>query len=241
MRLLLILILFFSLTTARAKPEQKPVLPKKSIVLKTDSSKVEVRKIDSQAVKTYSKQKDFIYDDVPPETISWWQRFWNWIGNMLLKVFGSSIGGGLLKYILIALGIGIVVFIVIKLIGIDFKLLTGKSKQLEVPFEESLENIHEINFDEQIEKALQNGNYRLAVRLLYLKTLKRLSDHEVITWLPEKTNQAYIQEIKNENDRAEFSRLTYQFEYIWYGDFSIDKQSFEPIHQSFHQFNLKKS
>lgn len=239
MRLLLILILFFGISTAQAKPEQKPVLPKKSIVLKTDSSKIEIRKIDTQAVKNYSKQKDFIYDDVAPETLSWWDRFLHWLGNLLSKVFGTAIGGGFLKYLLIAIAIALIVFIVMKLIGIDFKVLTEKSKPLEVPFEESLENIHEINFDEQIEKALQSENYRLVVRLLYLKTLKRLSDLEVIAWLPEKTNQAYIQEIKNETNQLEFSKLTYQFEYIWYGDFFIDKQSFEPINQSFLQFNQK--
>lgn len=239
MRLLLILILFFGFSAAQAKPEQKPILPKKSIVLKTDSSKIEIRKIDTHAVKNYSKQKDFIYDDVAPETLSWWDRFLHWLGNLLSKVFGTAIGGGFLKYLLIAIAIALIVFIVMKLIGIDFKVLTGKSKPLEVPFEESLENIHEINFDEQIEKALQSENYRLVVRLLYLKTLKRLSDLEVIAWLPEKTNQAYIQEIKNETNQLEFSKLTYQFEYIWYGDFFIDKQSFEPINQSFLQFNQK--
>ncbi|WP_131538429.1 DUF4129 domain-containing protein [Pedobacter nototheniae] len=239
MRLLLFLILFFSLPIAQAKPEQKPVLPKKSIVLKIDSSKIEIRKFNNQAVKTYSKQKDFIYDDVAPETLSWWDRFLNWLGNLLSKVFGKTIGGGFLKYLLIAVAIALIVFIVMKLIGIDFKVLTGKSKMLEVPFEESLENIHEINFDEQIEKALQSNNYRLAVRLLYLKTLKKLSDHQVIIWLPEKTNQAYIQEIKQVDNQIAFSKLTQQFEYIWYGEFFIDQQNFERINQSFHQFNQK--
>ncbi|WP_316802660.1 hypothetical protein [Pedobacter nototheniae] len=239
MRLLLILILFIGISTAQAKPEQKQAAPKKSIILKTDSSKIDIRSLDKAAIKSYSKQKDFIYDDVPPESLSWWDRFLRWLGSLFSEVFGNAIGGGFLKYLLIGVAIALIVFIVMKLIGIDFKLLTGKSKQLEVPFEESLENIHEINFDEQIEKALQNSNYRLVVRLLYLKTLKKLSDGQVIIWMPEKTNQAYIQEIKSENAQAEFTKLTQQFEYIWYGDFFIDKQSFEPINQSFHQFNQK--
>jgi hypothetical protein len=236
MRLLLWIFLFLGTITVKAEVSPKPVLAKKHLNLRTDSSKIELREIDRVAIKNYSKQKDFIYDDVAPASRTWWDRFWDWVGQLLKKVFVNRVGGTILKYFLIGSAVAIVVFIVIKLIGLDFKVLTGKSKSIEVPFEESLENIHEINFDEQIVKALQAENYRLAVRLLYLKTLKHLSDQEIIEWLPEKTNQAYISEIQ-EPSKAEFAELTLQFEYIWYGEFFIDKNSFEKINQSFHQFN----
>lgn len=88
---------------------------------------------------------------------------------------------------------------------------------------------------------MQMGNYRLVVRLLYLKTLKQLSDRELIHWLPEKTNQAYVLEIADQAKQQEFAQLTTQFEYIWYGEFFIDKNSFAPIQESFHQFNQYKA
>jgi len=236
MRLLLWIFLFFGITIVRAEVSPKAVVAKQHLNLRTDSSKIELRKIDGTAIKNYSKQKDFIYDDVAPASITWWDKLWDWIGQLLKKAFGNRLSGTILKYLLIGSAIAIVVFIVIKLIGLDFKVLTGKSKSVEIPFEEGLENIHEINFDEQITKALQAENYRLAVRLQYLKTLKHLNDRGIIEWLPEKTNQAYISEIQEER-KAAFSALTHQFEYIWYGEFFIDKNSFEKINQSFHQFN----
>ncbi|PWS28062.1 hypothetical protein DHW03_10920 [Pedobacter yonginense] len=241
MRLLLALFLFLSAASVHAQTGQKTIVYKKPIAVKIYSTKVELRKIDREAIKTYSKQKDFIYEDAAPETLTWWDKFWNKFWKLIDKLLGNKISGSVLKVVLIAVAIAAVVFIAIKLIGLDFRLLSGKSKSLEVPFEESLENIHEIDFDDQISNALQTQNYRLAVRLLYLKTLKNLSDKQLINWLPDKTNQAYVLEIADEGRRDEFSKLTNQFEYIWYGEFFIDKTTFENVNQSFHDFNLKKA
>ena len=241
MRLLLVLFLFISAAPVIAQTRLKSIVSKKSVAVKIDSSKIELRKIDREAVKTYIKQKDFIYEDAAPETLTWWDKFWNRFWKLIEQLLGNKVSGSILKVILIALAIAAVVFIAIKLIGLDFRLLSGKSKSLEVPFEESLQNIHEIDFDEQISTALLVQNYRLAVRLLYLKTLKNLSDRQLINWLPEKTNQAYVLEIADDHRRDEFSKLTNQFEYIWYGEFFIDKSTFESVNQSFHDFNQKRA
>lgn len=222
---------------AVVKMASKPKVVKKPQVLKIDSTNVELRTIDEQAVNNYSKQKEFIYDDVAPANMSWWTKFWRWFWRMIGQLLNGEISGGIIKYVLIALLVVGVVYAIIKIIGLDLKLLTGKSKRVEIPYEESLENIHEIDFDAQLEQAIENGNYRLAVRLLYLRTLKNLTDKNLIDWRPEKTNQAYVGELVNENYKNEFTSLTNQFEYIWYGEFFIDKNIFEPINESFHGFN----
>ncbi|MEE1946118.1 DUF4129 domain-containing protein [Pedobacter sp. KR3-3] len=224
----------------------KPVPAKVAKTIKLDSSRVEQRQIDRQAVETYSKQKEFIYKETTPRNASWWRKLMAWIWDLIGRIFrGGNAGDGMLlkyffiflKYFLIAILVVGVAYGILKLMGLDLRVLAKKSKGIEVPYEESLENIHEIDFDEQLDKAVQEGNYRLAVRLLYLKTLKHLSDRDVIHWQPDKTNQTYVLELQNENQRKEFAQLTYRFEYVWYGEFFIDKQSFEPIAQSFQQFN----
>lgn len=213
----------------------KPIITKKT--LQNDSSSVNLRTIDERAVDTYSKQKEFIYDDVAVAKLSLWDRFWRWFWKTVYGLLNSKNVGGLIRYGLTALAIAIVVFIIIKLTGVDFKLFFGKSKTVSVPYEESLENIHEIDFDEQLTQALANGNYRLAVRLLYLRTLKKLTDKNLIYWQLEKTNQAYVAELTDEKQQAAFKLLTNQFEYIWYGEFFIDKNTFSSINESFQQFN----
>lgn len=216
---------------------QKEEVAKKPLIEKLDSSKIAVRKFSEEAISDYSKQKEFIYDDVAPKTTSLWSRFWRWIWAMINELFSGKVSGSIIKYVLIAVVIALVVYLVIKLIGLDFKLLTKKSKDVEIPFDESLENIHEIDFDEQLSIALQNKNYRLVVRLLYLKTLKQLTDKRLIDWQPEKTNQAYVQELSLQSYHQQFVDLTYQFEYIWYGEFYIDELTFKSIQQSFKDFN----
>lgn len=245
MRLLLVLFLFFGAyrnAEAVQKQSSKPFvkeIDKKSAALKLDSSKVDIRTIDKNAVENFSKQKEFIYDDVAPAKIGIWDRFWRWFWRMLSKLLSGGIGGSIIKYILIGLAIGLVVFVAIKLIGIDYKQILGKSKPIVVPYEESLENIHEIDFDDQLDQALKNKDYRLAVRLLYLKTLKHLTDKQLIDWQVEKTNQTYVTELENEKYKTEFTVLTNQFEYIWYGEFHIDRPTFQLINVSFHEFNQK--
>ena len=216
---------------------KKEVIAKKPLIEKLDSSKISVRKFSEEAISDYSKQQEFIYDDVAPKTLSVWDRFWRWIWSLINELLSGKTSGSIIKYVLIGVVIALVVFLVIKLIGLDLKLFTRKSKSLDVPFSETLENIHEIDFDEQLNIALQNKNYRLVVRLLYLKTLKQLTDKNLIDWQPEKTNQAYVEELSRQSYHQQFVELTYQFEYIWYGEFYIDQPTFESIHQSFKDFN----
>lgn len=209
------------------------------VPIKNDSSAVRLRNFDLQKLKEYSTQKDFKYEEQLTLNTSWWDRFWRWIWELINGTLENRYSGSFIKYLLIAIAVALVIFIIFKLMGLDLKIFSGKSKAIDIPYDESMENIHEINFNEEIEKAMAKGNYRLAVRLLYLRSLKSLSDGELINWQPEKTNQAYIEELKDEERKKEFKLLTLKFEYIWYGDFPIEKESFKTLKMSFDRFNVK--
>jgi hypothetical protein len=213
--------------------------PNKVIPLKNDSSAVTLRNFDPQKIKDYSAQREFQYDEQAPVNMSWWDKFWKWIWSLLDGALENRYSGSFIKYLVILIVAALVIFAVIKVIGLDLNIFAGKSKVVDVPYDESLENIHEISFNEEIEKAIANRNYRLAVRLLYLRSLKLLNDRELIDWQPEKTNQAYIDELIDLERKQQFKVLTLQFEYIWYGDFSIDKENFNGIKGSFERFNVK--
>ena len=213
--------------------------PLKAVPLKSDSSVITVRKFDLQKIKDYQTQKDFIYDDVAPVNEGLWDRFWRWFWNSIHGVLKNEYSGGFIKYILIALLAALVIFVAVKFIGLDLKIFSGKSKAVDIPYNESMDNIHEINFSEEVEKAVAKGNYRLAIRLFYLQSLKLLNDKGLIDWQPEKTNQIYIAELKDPIRKEQFSTLTRQFEYIWYGEFFIDKENFKVVKGSFERFNVK--
>jgi hypothetical protein len=230
------LLLFFSLT---AYPVPKPARAAVShYVLRADTGKLVVRSFDQEKLKDYREQSAFQYAEDAPDTA--WERFWNWIWMLLNLLFSNQGSGAIIRYVVIGIFAAVIIYLVIKAAGLDMGIITGRSKALNIPYTESLENIHEINFHEEIQQAITNGNFRLAVRLNYLSTLKRLNDQMFITWQPEKTNQTYVSEITDLVMKQQFLQLTAQFEYIWYGEFFINRESFSTIKSNFDQFNSTK-
>jgi len=235
--LLLFLFFFASALPVWARQAMHPA----PAVLKADTGKVDLRSFDRQKMEAYGKEKEFKYDGKAIDQNSLWDRFWKWFWSVYDEVIGKSGAGKWIQYAVMLLLIGFAVYGITRMTGLDLKIFSGKSRPLEVPYTESLENIHEIDFNEQIEAAVSKGNYRLAVRLCYLRTLKSLTDRSLIHWQPEKTNNTYLTEIRDLLLRQQFAELTLSFEYIWYGEFPIDSAGFDVLKESFDQFNQRIS
>ena len=207
-----------------------------TVLSKLDTaSAVHLRHLDPQKLKSYAEDSDFKYDDVAPET-DWWTRFWRWFWHLLEDAFGSGPSGQFIGYVALIILVALALFIIFKVLGLDLAIFSRKSKSVEVPYSEVEDNIHEINFNEEIDKAIASGNFRLAVRLFYLRILKQLSDANQINWQPEKTNQTYISEITDASRKHTFKNLTDQFEYVWYGEFAINQQQFDQMKTGFENF-----
>ncbi|MFC3561697.1 DUF4129 domain-containing protein [Pedobacter jamesrossensis] len=224
-------LLFASLNNYAQNLETKTKYP-----LKIDSSKITAAKFNKEALLAYSKQSAFKYDVAQIRDLSLWDRFWMWFWQMIGDLFQGAASNPVSKYFFIGLGVAILVYIVIKIIGAE-NIFSKKSKEITLPYDILNENIHEIDYESEIRNLVEQGKYRLAVRLLYLRTLKKLTDAEIIQWQPEKTNYNYLTEISKPEIKSEFSQLTHQFDYIWYGDFPVDAETFEPINKSFNHFN----
>ena len=209
---------------------------KQVIVSRSDSIKISPAEFNREAIRIYAAQKEFKYDEAQTEQLSLWDRFWLWFWKTVRSLFSSAAGNPFSKFFFIGLGIALVTFIIYKVIGAD-SIFSKKAKESILNYDVLNENIHEIDYEKELHKLIAEGKYRLAVRLLYLQALKKLSDAAIIKWQPEKTNYTYLREIDNPEIKSAFSELTHQFDYIWYGDFPIDASKFEPINQSFNQFN----
>ena len=101
------------------------------------------------------------------------------------------------------------------------------------------ENINEMDFPKLIDEAVLKKQYRIAIRLQYLHTLKLLSEMKYIDWRINKTNLHYILEMQSKPSSAVFSSLTNIFDWVWYGDFSIQEMEYEQYRETFE--NYKKS
>ena len=123
-------------------------------------------------------------------------------------------------YLLIALAVVAIVFGIYKS-EIKGLFLSNKNKN-KLNVSEYLEDIHTIDYEKMIEQAIANKNFRYAIRLNYLRSLKILSDKELIYWKIDKTNREFLKEIKLNNLKSKFEKITNDFESIWYGGFDID-------------------
>ena len=239
---LLILYLWIGLLfSANASPQTVKVgaEPHVEKVLHLDSSKVTIRNFDRKALERYAKDPNFNYSDAPKADDTWWDRFWRAFWDFIRRLFdhgdSSGSGGSPLGSLFLAVVVILIIYLIVRAIGLD-NIFNREPKQVTLPYTESLENIHEITFDEQIEKVLAARNYKLAVRLLYLRSLKQLNDAGYIQWKIDKTNTEYLNELANSDYKQSFWVLTRQFEYVWYGDFPVDGQSFQSINDRFHDF-----
>lgn len=147
---------------------------------------------------------------------------------------------GVAKGIIWVLIIAAAIFVIFQLFKINFKgLLKKKSdkakvgKEVEIPIEE---DIHKMEFEDLLQTAVDAGNFRVAVRLLYLRALRQLSDRGMIVWKIDKTNHDYIRELKDKSLRQGFSDITLIFEYIWYGEFPVNRDDFNLARATFIQF-----
>lgn len=228
---LLFLSIFFAAKPSFAK---QALVKEQTPELRLDSTKIAPSKFDKEAIQEYKNQKEFKYDDAPNTELTLWDRFWMWFWDIIGRLFQGAATNPLSKSFFIFLGIGVVVFIIIKIIGSD-QIFTKKSKETNFTYDLT-ENIHEIDYDTELARLIGAEKYRDAVRLLYLRCLKQLSDADIITWQPNKTNYNYLTEIRDTSLKNDFSVLTFQFDHIWYGDFPIDEYHFTPINQSFKKF-----
>lgn len=95
------------------------------------------------------------------------------------------------------------------------------------------ENLYQANLDDFIRRAIEQGNYTLAVRLYYLAILKELSLQERIEWKRDKTNRDYLREMRSSNIFSDFSDVTTIFERIWYGNIALSQPDFEQVEPKF--------
>jgi hypothetical protein len=98
------------------------------------------------------------------------------------------------------------------------------------------ENIFEINFPQEITRAVAAKNYNGAIRLYYLQALKLLSNRDLIHYSQDKTNNEYVSQLYSSSYYKDFFRLTRQFEYAWYGQFPVSETMFRVMEDDFKQF-----
>ncbi len=112
--------------------------------------------------------------------------------------------------------------------------LTGEAGGMD---ETITEDIFAINYQKDIDRAAAQGNYRLAIRLLFLRLLKNMSEKNIIRYKQDKTNLDYLMELHSTGYYNNFFRVTRNYEYSWYGQFNVSEDAYKMIRNDFDQFD----
>ena len=203
--------------------------------LKYDKNgKINVR--TSEKIQKFLNDDFYLYDTEPsvsPE--SFWQRIWSWINKIIFEFFYLlNKGGNIVSFIFYGLILALLIFIILKLIGVSPHRIFLRTKKIKVPdIPVYDEDINALDFNKIISEAIEKEDYRKAVRFLYIKFLKILSDTEYIEWKPEKTNKDYNKEMRNTKLYKNFMNLTRIYDYVWYGEFKIKALFFNSVNKEF--------
>jgi hypothetical protein len=206
-----------------------------------DSSAIQPRSFDKSELQKLKDDADLHYKEPPTVAETLWDRFLHWMGELIQSIFSSAFDttwGNLIVYVF---GLALVIILVMMLLKVDaFRVLFsaegGKLKH-QVPDE----NIHEMDFDQLIREAVQKQDYRRGIRLLFLYSLKLLSDKHFIRWENGKTNHEYLAELKEKELQKGFNELSFYFDYAWYGNFTITADTFEKAERVFTSWKQKVS
>lgn len=205
--------------------------------VQTDTAARTARLFDSAAIKQYDRASEFQYDRVVEPTPSLWDRFWLWFWWKVAQIMSTKGGRTTVWTTLSIVGLAVLAFFIYKVSTMNRGGSFVRSGKGGLDFTVGHEDIHQIAFDEEIKAAVDSGKYRLAVRLLYLQSLKKLSDNNYIDWRINKTNIDYVREVAQKPWQSLFGKLTYQFEYVWYGETDIARERFDDLQQEFKQLH----
>lgn len=143
----------------------------------------------------------------------------------------------IVKLILFLGLIVLMVYLILRLAGVKIdKSISGKKKIKGYSLSQIEENLLDADLEHALKEAIQNRQYKLAIRLYYLIIIQKLALEKLIHWNRDKTNLHYIMELSGNQNAGKFRELTHLFENVWYGDINLNEETFQNINGGFEQF-----
>lgn len=209
--------------------------------IKIDSSHVDPVIFSDNAIEDYRRTDDFKYIEYKAPD-NWYTRFKQWLSDIWASIIDWILDGdqaqGFLALLIKALPYLILIAVLTFIIWLFIKIDTGGTPLLarsgsNVILSSEQEILEREDIRELIQQAVAANNYRLAVRYYYLLALQQLKDKDVIDWQVQKTNHDYVYEIKNNDVRQQFVKVTRIYDFIWYGSFVVDTAAFAKAEKEF--------
>jgi hypothetical protein len=217
------------------KIEEQPRNISDTLGRKYDERKIEVRQLEDLREKYSGNEFDYTENrDQSQNFISeFLENFFNFLGD----IFGIKIGPfwtKVLTYVIYFIIGGIAIYFIVRLLSNEApsRLIARKSvNKASVTIDDT--HIEQIDLKKYVEDSIASGDYRSAVRYLYLDVLKDLSARGAIEWNQQKSNADYYREIKNPAIKERFKKISYLYDHVWYGEFELDRVAFNKARRDF--------
>ena len=203
-----------------------------SVIVKTVlPTKAQEKKIFSQVNLDFAKKVENKDQD------SLWDRFWNWLTDLIFGNSSEHSKQNMFTFFLWTLAIVGIIIVIWLLTRTEFtSFLRGNTKNTAFDFSDVEEDISSIDFSVRIKKAVDDKDYRLAIRWCYLKQLNTLNDHKIIAYEPFKTNIDYGFELSKSPHQSAFKGISHIYDYVWYGKYDIGLMDYEKLEKQFLTF-----
>lgn len=132
----------------------------------------------------------------------------------------------------------IVIIAILYLIYLFISRMQPRDAAINVEFESDFNpvDLEDAKLHSWLNDFKKSGDYRSSVRVLFLTVLKRLIEKNQIVWILKKTNQDYLEELKEEKLRESFSKCVRIYDLVWYGNYQLDENVFVEVESTFTKF-----
>jgi hypothetical protein len=185
----------------------------------------------------------------PPEPPGWWRRFIDWLGKLLREFFerappapidtsSTLVNGGAVAKLLVVLLVGVALVVLgVVLVRILGKRRTdGDGGSLEVSTLDARTLAGDPNnalsrpsegWAHLADQLAARGEYREAVRCLYLALLSRLHRDGAILYDVTLSNWDYLRGFRGRAEwKPPFRELTRRFDFAWYGNTPVGAEGY---------------
>lgn len=159
----------------------------------------------------------------------WWRDFWDWVGRLiddLLRPVGqlAPTTGVTISWVIAGVGgallLGVIIYL---LIG----LRRGMAAEAQADDEDAEARLTAKTALGQAGDLARGGDYRTAVRYLYLSALLWLDERDMLRYDRALTNREYLDRVRdNPALRGRLAPIVETFDQVWYGHASIDAAAF---------------
>ncbi|MDR0756355.1 MAG: DUF4129 domain-containing protein [Tannerella sp.] len=157
------------------------------------------------------------------------RAFFEWLSEQIGRILRTDQGDMIASWFLIIFFILVMLFLVYFIRKMRPELFIREKKRETLAYRVEEENIYGIDFEKELKTALDANDFRAAIRLLYLQTLRFMADRQWIDWQIYKTPTEYTREMKPAGMKPAFRLLTNHFLQVRYGNFRATREVYDAM------------